>query len=230
MEKKEASRIHRLLAYLFTPVTVSFLAIAAIAYAGDRLMGVWSFVYGYTGFLSGAQTTPMTPYTDGMSIFLFFAIPILLHRKKVKLPDSFAIAIGTILAAMTSFEFWWNMFFLVGHPLNSWFGFPGSYWYYVFAFNSLAFLWIVGAKYWRFSHYTMIMLLAYPASFIAWYLSGYPQPWYSSAVNSAYVWNVCVKILAFLALFSPILTFSLKKDTSSGGRRRLAVRSSNEPA
>ncbi len=218
------------LAYLFTPVTVSFLAIATIAYAGDRLMGVWSFVCGYTGFLAGVHSNPITPYTDGLSILFLFGIPILLHGKGVSLIDSLAIAIGTILASLTSFEFWWNMFFLVGHPVNSWFGFPGSYWYYVFAFNSLAALWLVGAKYWRFSYYTVLLLLAYPASFVAWYLSGYPQTWASYAVDPAYVWNVCVKIVAFTALFSPILTYGLRKESRGQiGRRKLSASSRSDP-
>ena len=219
-----------ILSRIFTPVTVSFAALLVIAFLGDVWMGVWKFVYGYTGFLSGEMSTPMTPFTDGMSIFLFFSLPILLHRKKVRILDSIAIAIATILAAVTSFEFWWNMFFLIRQHLTSWYNFPGSFWHNAFAFNSLVVVWLVGVKYWRFSKYTVMLVLSYPTVFVVWYLSGYAQPWYSSTVNWAYIWNASVKILSFMALSAPVFTFALHNPEDRSRRYRPLLDRINETA
>lgn len=226
MSNPEKSVLWRILSEIFTPITVSFASLLVIAFLGDLWMGVWQFVYGYTGFLSGSMSTPMTPFTDGMSIFLLFSIPVLLYRKKVKILDSIAIALATILAAVTSFEFWWNMFFLIRQHLTSWYNFPGSFWHYAFAFNSLVVIWFVGIKYWKISKYTIILLLSYPVAFAVWYLSGYPQPWDSTAISSAYMWNATVKVISFIALAAPVFTFGLQGQlTEARPPRRRSVTS-----
>ena len=213
---------------ILTPVVIAFIILVAVAYIGDNILGVWQFIHGYISLLKGV-TGPMTPYTDAMSIITLVAVPVVLYRKKVNLVDSVVIAIATVLAAMTSFEFWWDIFFLVGHPITSWFGFPEPFWHYVFAFNSLVALWFVGIKYWRFSWPSILLFLSYPIVFIAWYMSGYPQPWYSYTIDSAYVWNATVKVLAFLALMAPVLAFGLHGNSEGVPKGSVSTNKGSNP-
>ena len=196
---------------IFTPTGIAFWTVVAISYLGDRAFHVLSFIYGYAHDLIYGTPSPIEPYTDILAVTGFILITALLMHKKTKLVDSLAVSLATVIASIASFEFTWDFLFLVNRPVTSWFGFPGSFWLYVFAFNSITAIWFIGIRYWKFRWYTWLAVLSYPISFIIWYLLGYPQPWYTFRISEAYLLNVAVKIFSFVAFLSPVLTFALSK-------------------
>lgn len=205
--RAERSIVNRLI----TPTGIAFWVVVAISYFGDRALHVLSFIYGYAHDLIYGTPSPIEPYTDILAITVFFLITALLIHKKTRVIDSLAVAIATVISAVASFEFTWDLLFLAGKPALSWFGFPGSFWFYVFAFNSISVIWFIGIRYWKFRWYTWLAVLSYPLSFIIWYILGYPQPWYSYRVDEAYLLNVATKIFSFVALLSPVVTYTLSK-------------------
>ena len=200
---------------IITPTGIAFWTVVAISYIGDRFFHVLSFVFGYVRDLIYGTPSPMEPYTDILAMTGFILMVALLIHKKTKLIDSLAVSLATVIATIASFEFTWDFLFLINQPITSWFGFPGSFWTYVFAFNSITAIWFIGIKYWKFRWYTWLAVLSYPLSFVIWYLLGYPQPWYSSSIDEAYLLNVSVKIFSFFAFMSPVLTFALSKNRFS---------------
>ena len=196
---------------LITPTGIAFWVVVAISYFGDRALHVLTFMYGYAHDLFFGTPSPIEPYTDILAISSVILITVLLIIKKARIIDSIAVALATVVASIASFEFTWDFLFLVNSPISSWFGFPGSFWLHVFAFNSITAIWFIGIRYWKFRWYTWLAVLSYPLSFIIWYLLGYPQPWYSFKISEAYLLNVAVKIFSFIAFLSPVLTFALSK-------------------
>lgn len=186
---------------------VAFWILLLIAVAGDLWLGVLNFILGYAGFLVGAVSTPITPVTDFMSVFTFTAVFVKLYKNDVALFSTIAVGISTVLAALASFEFAWGQFQIIGNTYTSWLGYTGAEWHYVFAFNSLSAFWFIGIRYWKITWWSSLLMISYPLSFVAWYLSGYPQPWASSTIDSAFLWNASVKVLSFVGLLSPLLGF-----------------------
>lgn len=211
MEKSSTMKI-------FTRVGIAFWAVLGTAFLIDNLFNIWPFVWGYAGIARGQYFGPVTPYTDLMSVLTLIVLTVLLLKKKVNLVSSLAISLGVILAAWASFEFWWDVLLMMqGNTLKqwTWFGMPGPMWKYVFAFNSIFAVYFISVKYWKLNIYSGFLMLLYPLSFMAWYLFGYPQPWQSSTLDEALIWNIAVKILSFISLMAPILFYALGNEKRS---------------
>lgn len=220
MERNELFRRHDryrgniLKGGIFTREGIAFWILIAIAVSGDYYLGVLRFILGYTGFLTGAMNTPITPVTDIMSLVTLTVVFLKLYRNGIALFSALAVSIATVIAALSSFEFLWDFFLLAGNSYISWLGFTGPEWHYVFAFNSLTALWLIGIRYWRITWWSFLLMLSYPLSFVLWYMIGYPQPWTSHAIDSAFLWNSSVKVLSFLGLLAPVLGFRTSQPAS----------------
>lgn len=188
--------------HLFQSAEFLLLLTAAVIFVIEHTLGTWNFLTGYSGYVDGGLSTPITPYSNGGAFLVIAAITILLGRSGKRYSEALIIGMATALVSLTSFEFVWNLFLLGGHPITSWFGL-GPFWTYAIAFIVLDLLWFVGFRYWKIGKVSIILLVAFPVSFLAWYLFGYPQPWYSSTIDAAYLWNVGVKLLSFGFFMAP---------------------------
>jgi hypothetical protein len=197
-----------------------FIAVVLIVYLGDNALRVWTFIYGYKGFAEGLAASPILPYTLFMAGSSFAAIIIVLLMAGVRLWRSFLVALSTPLAAIWLFEFVWDLIFLIrSGNFSSWFGFPGPIINYFYAFLFLVAFWIVGIRYWRFSLVSVLLWICWLVTFGVWDFRGYPQSGFVFVVNYPYVINVVAKVLTFIILTSPVVSWGMKRIHDSGFHR-----------
>lgn len=190
-----------------------FALLLILIYFGDRILGVWGYIYGYRGFLEGTAVTPILPFTFFMLGASFTAILMMLILSGVRLWRALLVAISTPMAAVWFFEFVWDLIFLIrSGNFGSWYGFPGPIVYYYYAFLSLTALWFVGVRYWKFSVVPAALWTLLFIIFAVWDFTGYPQTGFTFAMNYPYIINVLAKVMTFIAFASPVILWGMSHD------------------
>jgi hypothetical protein len=194
-----------------------FVLILILIYFGDHILKVWTFIYGYRGFAEGVSVSPILPFTFFMIGASFTAIIMVLIMSGARLWRAFLVAISTPIAAVWFFEFVWDLVFLIrSGNFDSWFGFPGPIIYYYYAFLSLAALWFVGIRYWKFSVVPVILWVVWFIIFAVWDFTGYPQSGFTFVVNYPYIINVLAKVMTFIVFASPVVSWGNTKLGTKG--------------